>query len=174
MRLAGEDDNQWSTGAVHESHQALRIGQNQAGSLVGREAACKTKHQRPFRRDVRVQSAQAFVSRHGVHPLEQARALGRPGGPQPTLVHVAQALPVGRHVWQDPPVRPKLFVEQGAHLGTDPRRGVDAVGNRFHLGSRRSVAKGQAHAAPHLLAHRAVQLADAIAAGRAAQSQHGH
>ena len=102
------------------------------------------------------------MPRHRVHPLEQAGALRRPGGPQRTPVDVAQALPVGRHVWKDPPVRPKLFVEQGAHLGTDPGRGVDAVGNRFHLGSRRSVPQGQAHAAPHLFADLAVQLANPV------------
>ena len=93
--------------------------------------------------------------------------------PQSTLAHAASSWP-GMLGLPCASRAPSWRSNSAAHLGPDPRRGVHAVGDGFHLGRRRRVLQGQANAAPHLFADRAVQLADAVAARRAAQRQDGH
>ena len=177
MRLAGDHELHRPVGVEQDPLEPLRVAQHQGESFVRRHAA-----REPDGADVRVEHAldpaELCLTRAALQPrraqpatdlVDEPRAQGTPGGPDPCVGHLVDGLPAGRRLDE---LGADLLLGQVEDLARHPGGRVHAVGDRGDRYVGRVEAGPQAF--EHPAAHGAVQLRDAVGPLRQPQPHHGH
>ena len=178
--LAREDQAYGPFGIVQNARQPVRVGKEQGGPLVGREAPGKADEQGVRLEQVFHALALGPIELELLRKGRNARAqgvqkilflghAGRPVGVVRNLVHLVPDRGIRPGL---EPVRPQILVEDLVHVHAHIGGRVHAVG---HVVDGR-FGQGQTfpELVPHMARNFAVQAAHAVGLGGKAQGQHGH
>ncbi len=180
MGLAGKDELHRTFGIVDHGGQALKIGQDEVGALVGGEAAGESDGQCVWTEHLAEahESFARFVAALGLLDGSAADELEKLGFqaevrlPEFAVIDVLNAFPDFGIARVLVPVGAEMAVVEAEHLRSEPGRNVNSVGD---------VADGNfvlrlagAEAGPHGAGDFAVQGGNGIGAAREPEAEHGH
>src|ERR1700689_287753 len=180
MSFASEYELHRPFGIVPHGSQALDVGENQVGSLVGGKAAGKSDGQSVWTQYLTqsLQDLSWFEATLGLfhgsaaHKLEQLRFQAKVRLPKFAVIHILNAFPGARVAAALVPVRSQMPIIEAKHLRSQPGRNMNSVSD---------VSNGnlvfrlpRTEPGPHRSGYLAVQGGNCIDTARKSQTQHRH
>ena len=180
MGLAGHDEHRGTVRVVEQTGEAVGIGKEHGGALVGREAAGEADDERVLREageplhalvagDVGIGGAVGQAFAQGV---DERLLLGAAGGPEFIVGNGLHLVPGGIFGMHVEPVGAEVVPQQNAEGGAHIGGGVHAVGHmadgQFRFG------EALPDIAPHAAGNHAVHGAHTVGLRGHAQGEHRH